>query len=120
MKTQLEITTALCRANLSDLSSNDKHLLLTLSSFINPLRDGDLRAWPTNAQLVALTSLCDRSVRNSISNLEERGYLQRITKYDAGANKKTRILILNLDKLTPVSAAQEVKEDAWEDDLDDW
>ncbi|MFQ2079079.1 hypothetical protein ACK33T_19705, partial [Aeromonas veronii] len=60
------------------------------------------------------------NARNSISNLEERGYLQRITKYDAGANKKTRILILNLDKLTPVSAEPEAKGDAWEDDLDDW
>ena len=120
MKTQLEITTVLGRTNLHDLSSNDKHTLLILSSFINPLRDGDLRAWPTNAQLVALTGLSERSIKYSLSTLEERGYLQRITKYDAGANKKNRILIINLDKLTPVSAAQEVKEDAWEDDLDDW
>ncbi len=48
------------------------------------------------------------------------GLIERQTKFDPDANKRTRILILNLDKLTPVSAAQEVKEDAWEDDLDDW
>ena len=48
------------------------------------------------------------------------GLIERHTKFDPDANKRTRILILNLDKLTPVKAEQEAKEDAWGDDLDDW
>ena len=88
----------------------------TGSFFHNPVVD----AMTANSLLAAQTGLSERAIIRALVRLEAMGLIERQTKFDPDANKRTRILILNLDKLTPVSAAQEVKEDAWEDDLDDW
>jgi DNA-binding MarR family transcriptional regulator len=118
--TQLEITTKILRNLPKDLTASEQITLLVISTFINLERDKCARCWPTNSLLAAQTGLSERAIIRALVRLEAMGLIERQTKFDPDANKRTRILILNLDKLTPVSAAQEVKEDAWEDDLDDW
>lgn len=132
MMTQLEITTRLCRATLPDLSSNDKHTLIAISSFINPLRDKDARSWCTNKQLASITNLSERSIKYSLTRLEELQYIKRMTKFHQDSNSRSRILILNLDKLVPPkeqpdpASEQDVyteEEWAWgsdDDDQDSW
>lgn len=132
MMTQLEITTRLCRATLPDLSSNDKHTLIAISSFVNPQRDKDARAWPTNQRLASITNLSERSIKYSLARLEELQYLERVTKFHQDSNSRSRILILNLDKLAPpkeqpdpvpVQDVYTEEEWAWgsdDDDQDNW
>lgn len=119
MMTQLEITTKILRNLPKDLTASEQITLLVISTFINLERDV-FSCWPTNSLLAAQTGLSERAIIRALVRLEAMGLIERQTKFDPDANKRTRILILNLDKLTPDLAAQEVKEDAWEDDSDDW
>ncbi|MFM5242707.1 helix-turn-helix domain-containing protein [Aeromonas rivipollensis] len=124
IKSQLEVTTQILRSLPKDLTSSEQILLLTISSYINPERDGCARCWPSNEQLVKLTGMSEKTVKRSLIRLEGLGFIERQTKYDGASNKRTRLLILNVDRVlqSQKTAAEELipaQEDAWGSD-DEW
>lgn len=132
IQSQLEITSLLVKTPLHNLSANDKQTLVAVSSFVNPQRDGNASCWPTNSHLASITSLSERSIQNSLAKLEKLGYLERQTRYWQDTNSRSRLLVLNLNKLLPpvsttapvVSVPDQEEEWNWtEDDShddDDW
>lgn len=58
----------------SDLPSTTRHVLLTLSCFMNDVGGG---CYPTQEQLAEATGLTDRSVRTHLELAESAGWLKR-------------------------------------------
>lgn len=126
---QLEITTHLVKTPLHNLSANDKQTLVALSTYINTQRDGNAQCWPTNSRLASITNLSERSIQNSLAKLEKLGYLERQTRYWQDTNSRSRLLVLNLNKLLPtpapvVSVPDNDEQEEWfwseDDSQDDW
>lgn len=58
----------------SDLPATTRHVLLTLSCFMNEVGGG---CYPTQEQLAAATGLSDRAVRTHLEQAETKGWLKR-------------------------------------------
>jgi DNA-binding Lrp family transcriptional regulator len=65
-----------------DLSSNETLLLLALNTFIGG--DDDGKCWPGQATLAAMCKFTERTVRNTIKSLEQKGILQKEYRYNQG------------------------------------
>ena len=58
----------------SDLPATTRHVLLTISCFMNELGDG---CYPTQEQLAEATGLSDRAVRSHLEVAEQKGWIKR-------------------------------------------
>lgn len=58
----------------SDLPATTRHVLLTISCFMNELGDG---CYPTQKQLCDATGLSERAVRDHLQIAEDRGWIKR-------------------------------------------
>lgn len=58
----------------SDLPATTRHVLLTISCFMNELGDG---CYPTQVQLAEATGLSERAVREHLDHAEKAGWIKR-------------------------------------------
>lgn len=74
--------------NATGISSTEKLILATLSSFANFIGT----CFPSNQTLAIKTGLHERTVRRQIENLQEKGLIQRVSR-GQGRSMLTRILL---------------------------